>query len=186
MPQAPEDSSRQYPSDLKEALNASGVSNIDREKQRAVWDANNQSSVLSVIKSRLADLLLPDLTGSEEGSRDEAAIEASTRQILEDPLTFIKNVCRTSGRIGITASLFVTHEGITENEAREIIDRALDLSGHTRKDIEDILELPAVGRQALRLLQATPTAGDPEDGAKQQAREMMAKIQPPTFDDRSN
>jgi hypothetical protein len=186
MPKPPEDSSRQYPSDLIEALKSSGVSNIDWEKKRSVWDANNKSSVLSVITSRLADLLLPDLAGSEEGRRDEAAIEASTRQIIEDPLTFIKNVCRTSGSISHTASLFVTHDGITENEAREIIDRALDLSGHTRKDIEDILDLPAMGRQALRLLQATPTAGDPEDGAEQQAREMLAKMQPPNFNDRSN
>ncbi len=145
-----------YGQDFIEACVANCIYDIDWEKNNAVWNKKNFRSVLSTVKEALAGFFISDLENGD-AKLDHEYLSAKLLQIKTDPLSYVKVICRESTSVGTIGSFFVLSGGIDQEEANLIIDQALALNGHTRSELNLMLDLPKLATAAHQLMSPTST-----------------------------
>jgi hypothetical protein len=141
--------------DFERRLREAGY-NVKEEKAYQVWNIHNPRSVICVTIESLRWMFNANPRGEreEEVSGYEDPCETA-KSILADPLAYLQKIVLESKIIHTTARRFVSSGGITSNEAKTIVDTALEHLGHKREDLD---RMASSGQELMSLTQAVVEA----------------------------
>ncbi len=142
---------------LEKKFQKLGIWNLEATKQREIWDKDNGISVVNLVSDSMAQYFrtYEGFEEEDDHARNDRFEVAVVEQLLYDPLAYVQSVVR-SHSMGVLryrdVLKIVNNGGLSRDEAKRIIDEALELQGGTRDKLIATIKLFGIGNEVIEAL----------------------------------